>query len=56
MSADSQLAATRAIQQFNTTGVWSNDTVVNGIKFFTPHIMVNGQPVIPTVYPKGVAK
>lgn len=50
------LAANKALIQYQLTGDLSPTIVVNGVKFSVPIKMQNGQPYVPTAFPVGVVK
>jgi filamentous hemagglutinin len=49
-------AASKALIQYQLTGITSQKVVVNGVEFTVPVRIQNGQPYVPTAYPVGVRK
>lgn len=57
MESMANLAATRALIQYQITGIAEQKIVVGGVEFFVPIKTISGKPpTVPTVYPIGGSK
>ena len=57
MDSMANLAATRALMQYQITGVAEQKIVVDGVEFFVPIKTISGKlPTVPTAYPIGASK
>ena len=56
MTEMTNIAANKALIQYQITGNTAQKIVINGIEFSVPVRIKNGQPFVPTAFPIGVKK